>query len=56
MIKLTGKKERLEGQLQKIDEAMAKSDYESKVPEDVRQKNVEKVLSNVGCVKFVKLK
>ncbi|KAL4237118.1 Valine--tRNA ligase [Mactra antiquata] len=40
--KLNGKKERLEGQLQKIDEAMGKSDYESKVPEDVRQKNIEK--------------
>ncbi|XP_053395585.1 valine--tRNA ligase-like [Mercenaria mercenaria] len=40
--KLTGKKERLESQLQKIDTSMMKSDYESKVPEDVRQKDAEK--------------
>ncbi|XP_060570722.1 valine--tRNA ligase-like [Ruditapes philippinarum] len=40
--KLTGKKERLVGQLQKIESSMTKADYETKVPEDVRQKESEK--------------
>lgn len=41
--KLEGKKEKLNVQLTKLQESMAKSDYEIKVPEDVQKQNAEKV-------------
>lgn len=41
--KLNGKKERLSGQLQKLKDASAKDDYTTKVPEEVRQQNSQKV-------------
>jgi len=41
--KLSGKRERLQGQLQKVEDAMAKDDYISKVPEAVREQNTTKV-------------
>ena len=41
--KLEGKKEKLNSQLTKLEESMAKSDYEIKVPEDVQKQNAEKV-------------
>ena len=43
--KLNGKKDRLSGQLQKLQDAAAKEDYTTKVPEDVRQQNSQKVTS-----------
>lgn len=41
--KLEEKKSKLDGQLNKLQEAAAKADYETKVPENVRQQNKEKV-------------
>jgi len=40
---LEEKKSKLDGQLNKLQEAAAKADYETKVPENVRQQNKEKV-------------
>lgn len=45
MTKLSGKKERLQGQLEKIEDTMSKSDYMEKVPEEVREQNVTKVIN-----------
>ena len=41
--KLNGKKDRLAGQLQKLKDAASKEDYTTKVPEEVRQQNSQKV-------------
>ncbi|XP_052095273.1 valine--tRNA ligase-like [Mytilus californianus] len=41
--KLNGKKDTLSGQLQKLKDTTAKEDYTTKVPEDVRQKNSQKM-------------
>ena len=41
--KLASKKDRLAGQLKKVEDAMSIADYENKVPEDIRKKNLEKV-------------
>lgn len=41
--KLNGKKDTLSGQLQKLKDTTAKEDYTTKVPEDVQQKNSQKV-------------
>lgn len=42
MTKLAGKKERLTGQLKKVDDAMNIADYENKVPVDIQKQNIEK--------------
>ncbi|WAR22740.1 SYVC-like protein [Mya arenaria] len=42
VVKLTGKKERLQGQLKKIEDAMKKDDYTTKVPADVQEQNTSK--------------
>ena len=41
--KLQEKQGKLQSQLEKLKQSVAKPDYESKVPENVRQQNTEKV-------------
>ena len=43
MAKLSDKKSKLSNQLKKLQEAAAKPDYVTKVPENVRTQNAEKV-------------
>ena len=43
LVKLAGKKEKLNQQIASMKKDTSKDDYETKVPEDVRLKNQEKV-------------
>ena len=43
MTKLGGKKDKLSAQLEKIQTDMAKSDYSTKVPEEIQKQNTDKV-------------
>ena len=48
MTKLGGKKDKLSAQLEKIQTDMAKSDYSTKVPEEIQKQNTDKVSDNLS--------
>ena len=56
MTKLGGKKDKLSAQLDKIQTDMAKSDYSTKVPEEIQKQNTDKVSSRFSytciCLKL----